>query len=155
MTIIFFNHFYAGFAERLTTWENHRTENEHKDAMVLKLFVFQFVNSYFSLYLSAFVKPFSVASHPAGSFTYANGTAATAAAVESNWNYDYFGVCTCKTYAPANCYNPSLCTDPSCTNVPAPVCSCKAYDCDVDVGNLLFVLFAVQASPIPSLRFET
>ena len=44
-------------AEKLTAWENHRTETEFQDSLILKMFLFQFVNSYVSLYLTSFIKP--------------------------------------------------------------------------------------------------
>lgn len=39
----------------MSKWENHRTKTEYDDALILKLFAFEFVNSYTSLfYLSYF-----------------------------------------------------------------------------------------------------
>jgi hypothetical protein len=33
----------------LTSWENHRTQTQFEDALILKTFLFQFINSYFTL----------------------------------------------------------------------------------------------------------
>ena len=65
-TIVLFNLIYTTVAQMLTDWENHRTEMEYKNSMIIKMIMFQFVNSYFSLYLASFVKPWAVAPHPAG-----------------------------------------------------------------------------------------
>ena len=40
---------YTSLARRLTERENHRTATEHEDALILKLFCFQFINSFGSL----------------------------------------------------------------------------------------------------------
>jgi hypothetical protein len=37
-------------------WENPRTQTEFNDSLVLKIFAFQFVNNYGSLYYIAFVR---------------------------------------------------------------------------------------------------
>ena len=50
------NSLYAALATRLNGWENHRTETAHADALIVKTFCFQFVNSYASLFYIAFVK---------------------------------------------------------------------------------------------------
>jgi hypothetical protein len=42
----------------LTDWENHRTDVEYENALVFKLFVVQFLNSYATLYYVAFFKAF-------------------------------------------------------------------------------------------------
>lgn len=47
---------YRKVAKRLTDWENHRTESEYENALILKNFIFQFVNSYISLFYIAFLK---------------------------------------------------------------------------------------------------
>ena len=54
--IIIFNQIYSRLAETFTIWENHRTETEFEDALIIKTFLFQFVNSYVSLYYIAFIK---------------------------------------------------------------------------------------------------
>lgn len=40
----------------LTDWENHETDTTFNDALATKLFLFQFVNSYNSLFYIAFLK---------------------------------------------------------------------------------------------------
>ena len=40
----------------MTDWENHETESNYYDALTFKLFCFQFVNSYASLFYIAFLK---------------------------------------------------------------------------------------------------
>eukprot|EP00004_Rigifila_ramosa_P014061 TRINITY_DN3168_c0_g1_i2.p1 TRINITY_DN3168_c0_g1~~TRINITY_DN3168_c0_g1_i2.p1 ORF type:complete len:348 (-),score=70.21 TRINITY_DN3168_c0_g1_i2:26-1069(-) len=47
---------YGGVARKLTDWENHRTQTEWDDALISKSFVFQFVNSYGTLFYIAFWK---------------------------------------------------------------------------------------------------
>mmetsp|Transcript_19312 Transcript_19312/g.31623 ORF Transcript_19312/g.31623 Transcript_19312/m.31623 type:complete len:724 (+) Transcript_19312:110-2281(+) len=54
IVIMVLNQFYQRVAFRLNEWENHRTETEHEDALILKVFLFQFVNSYISLFYTAF-----------------------------------------------------------------------------------------------------
>eukprot|EP01099_Mayorella_cantabrigiensis_P005151 TRINITY_DN402_c0_g1_i8.p1 TRINITY_DN402_c0_g1~~TRINITY_DN402_c0_g1_i8.p1 ORF type:complete len:431 (+),score=85.81 TRINITY_DN402_c0_g1_i8:497-1789(+) len=54
--IVIFNQLYNNLAIWLTNWENHRTETAWENALVVKKFSFQFVNSYISLYYIAFVK---------------------------------------------------------------------------------------------------
>lgn len=53
--IQFFNFVYTLVADALAERENHRTDTEFEDSMVIKLFVFQFVNSYSSFFFLAFV----------------------------------------------------------------------------------------------------
>jgi hypothetical protein len=43
-------------AVSLTDKENHRTDTEYEDALISKLFAFQFVNSYCSFFYIAFIK---------------------------------------------------------------------------------------------------
>eukprot|EP01051_Picozoa_sp_SAG22_P020412 SAG22_NODE_4119_length_1379_cov_1.209375_2_plen_232_part_01 len=49
--------FYA-LARKLTNWENHRTQSEVENALVMKNFVFQFINNYFVLFYLAYIRPF-------------------------------------------------------------------------------------------------
>jgi len=56
MFIVTFNIIYNFVAIKLTDWENHRTETEYEDALIVKKFAFQFVNSYISLFYIAFFK---------------------------------------------------------------------------------------------------
>ena len=50
------NMLYARLAEHLTEWENHRTQSDFDDALIVKTMFFQFINSYMALYYIAFVK---------------------------------------------------------------------------------------------------
>mmetsp|Transcript_16737 Transcript_16737/g.28381 ORF Transcript_16737/g.28381 Transcript_16737/m.28381 type:complete len:742 (+) Transcript_16737:144-2369(+) len=50
---------YSFVAIRLTEYENHRTDTEYEDFLIGKTFVFQFVNSFASLFYLAFVKPYN------------------------------------------------------------------------------------------------
>ena len=52
------NMIYGDIAIRLTDYENHRTDTDYEDSLIAKTFVFQFVNSYASLFYIAFFKPF-------------------------------------------------------------------------------------------------
>jgi len=56
VTIILLNTMYQKIAVKLTEWENHRTATEFDNALIFKIFVFYFVNSYTSLYYIAFFK---------------------------------------------------------------------------------------------------
>ena len=64
VAIPFLNVIYKKVGVALTEWELHRTFNEFNEALALKLFMFQFVNSYASLFflllLLAFLSPTSV-----------------------------------------------------------------------------------------------
>ncbi|KAF0686061.1 Aste57867_22123 [Aphanomyces stellatus] len=50
------NGIYSTIAVRLNNFENHRTETEYEDNLIAKTFLFQFVNSYASLFYIAFIK---------------------------------------------------------------------------------------------------
>jgi hypothetical protein len=52
------NIIYGTVAIKLTNFENHRTDTAYEDSLIAKTFVFQFVNSYASLFYIAFVKPY-------------------------------------------------------------------------------------------------
>jgi len=56
ITIMLLNTVYQKIAFKLNEWENHRTASEFNNALIFKLFVFYFVNSYTSLYYMAFFK---------------------------------------------------------------------------------------------------
>ncbi len=49
------NYTYNLVAISLTDYENHRTNTEYEDQIIMKIFVFQFINSYASFYYLAFV----------------------------------------------------------------------------------------------------
>ena len=56
---------YQKVAQRLTNWENHRSDNSYESALVIKTFIFQFVNSYASFFYIAFFKEiFEAAAYP-------------------------------------------------------------------------------------------
>jgi hypothetical protein len=58
ITIIACSKIYGNTAEKLTKWENHKTETEYEDALIGKRFVFDFVNTYVSLfYIGLFKEP--------------------------------------------------------------------------------------------------
>jgi hypothetical protein len=56
IVIMVFSTAYRKVATILTDWENHRTESEYENSMIVKNFIFQFVNSYVSLFYIAFLK---------------------------------------------------------------------------------------------------
>lgn len=56
--ITIFNYFYELAARWLTDFENKRTETEYRNAFIVKIFIFQFINSYSSFFFLAFVAPF-------------------------------------------------------------------------------------------------
>jgi anoctamin-10/anoctamin-7 len=51
-----FNFLYGEISIKLNDIENHRTDTEYEDNLILKTFMFQFVNSYASLFYIAFLK---------------------------------------------------------------------------------------------------
>ncbi|OMJ74149.1 hypothetical protein SteCoe_27004 [Stentor coeruleus] len=51
-----FNVIYTKLVKILTNLENHRTQNQYEDSLILKTFAFQFVNSFNSLVYIAFIK---------------------------------------------------------------------------------------------------
>ncbi|OQS02860.1 hypothetical protein THRCLA_04808 [Thraustotheca clavata] len=50
------NGLYMSIAVKLNNYENHRTDTEYEDNLIAKAFLFQFVNSYASLFYIAFIK---------------------------------------------------------------------------------------------------
>lgn len=54
--IMVMNNVYSTVAEKLNRYENHRTDTEYEDHLIGKTFLFQFVNSYASLFYVAFIK---------------------------------------------------------------------------------------------------
>lgn len=56
ITIIIMNGLWKTIAVKLTNWENHRTDSEYENALIIKIFVFYFFNSYTSLFYIAFWK---------------------------------------------------------------------------------------------------
>jgi anoctamin-10/anoctamin-7 len=53
--ITIFNMIYQKVVVALTDAENHRTDTEYEDSMTVKLFAFQFINSYASFFFLAFI----------------------------------------------------------------------------------------------------
>lgn len=58
------NSIYSDVALKLNDYENHRTNTEYEDALITKTFLFEFVNSFISLFYTAFVKPHLLLSDP-------------------------------------------------------------------------------------------
>ena len=54
--IIILNEIYERIARSLTAWEMHRTKSEHDNSLASKIFLFQFLNYYSSLFYIAFFK---------------------------------------------------------------------------------------------------
>ena len=48
------NVIFKKIAQKITDWEMHRTTDEYNNSIAMKLFCFQFVNSYTSLFFIAF-----------------------------------------------------------------------------------------------------
>ena len=46
---------YKPMAVKLTSWENHRTQTEYDDSLIIKNFMFEFLNNYFTLFFIAFL----------------------------------------------------------------------------------------------------
>jgi hypothetical protein len=53
--ITVFNFIYQRIAIYLTNMENHRTDTQYEDSLIVKLFAFQFINSYASFFFLAFI----------------------------------------------------------------------------------------------------
>jgi hypothetical protein len=53
--ITVFNYIYRSIVVKLTDFENPRTDTMYEDSLIMKLFVFQFVNSYASFFFLAFI----------------------------------------------------------------------------------------------------
>eukprot|EP00741_Cyanophora_paradoxa_P025082 tig00000342_g24210.t1 len=60
VTINTLNFTYRKVAVMLNDKENHRTQSAYDHALALKIFVFQFVNSYVTYFWIAFVKPYQI-----------------------------------------------------------------------------------------------
>lgn len=52
------NYIYKGVATKLNDYENHRTDTQYEDSLIIKTFLFQFVNSFISFFYTAFLQPF-------------------------------------------------------------------------------------------------
>merc|ERR1712159_539724 len=53
---VLLNVVYKEIAQVMVGLENHRTDEEWENAIINKVFVFQFINSYFTLFYVAFLK---------------------------------------------------------------------------------------------------
>ena len=58
--IVVFGAIYEKVATSLNEWENHRTQIEYDDNLILKNFMFQFVNNYFVLFYIAYMRQVEV-----------------------------------------------------------------------------------------------
>ena len=58
LIIMIFNGFYGKFAEVLNSWENYKTFSAYENNLIVKIFLFRFINSYASLYYLAFFRQF-------------------------------------------------------------------------------------------------
>ncbi|XP_041454749.1 anoctamin-4-like isoform X2 [Lytechinus variegatus] len=56
ISILILGKIYEKIAVKLNNWENHRTKSTYENALIVKLFAFQFVNSYSSLFYIAFFR---------------------------------------------------------------------------------------------------
>ena len=126
LMIAVFNGIYEVLAEILTHWENHKTQTSYDDALIVKTFMFQFVNSYVSFYLVAFIKPY-------GDYF---GTE------------DWFGKCKCKTFNQYGCSESNI-VGPGTPTAPdgsqnGLMCSCNKYSCIDELSILLLCIFLVQ-----------
>eukprot|EP01083_Nonionella_stella_P119181 356141_1 len=64
IVIMFFNNVYGLIAEKLNSWENYKTETEYENNLIIKIFIFRFINSYASLYYIAFFRVYEYESSP-------------------------------------------------------------------------------------------
>ena len=69
------NMVYAKLAAWLNDLENHRTDTEHEDALIVKTFLFQFANSYIVLFYIAFIQGLNFSLYGAFGYTNAAGQA--------------------------------------------------------------------------------
>jgi hypothetical protein len=56
--IVVYGVIYEKIAELLSNWENHKTLTEWEDSVVIKNFMFQFINNYFVLFYISYLRPF-------------------------------------------------------------------------------------------------
>jgi hypothetical protein len=55
ITILMINKLYRRVAEKTTDWENHRVKSNHENSLILKRFIFEFFDSFMSVFYLAFV----------------------------------------------------------------------------------------------------
>ncbi|KAL5475674.1 hypothetical protein EMCRGX_G025519 [Ephydatia muelleri] len=65
--VLVLNRVYEFLAYKLTDWELHRTQTQYDDSFTVKLYIFQFVNFYSSIFYIAFFKG-NFAGYPGGYF---------------------------------------------------------------------------------------
>jgi len=135
MSIAVLNSIHAKIARYLTAAENHRTNSEFQNQLIIKRFVFQFINSYFTLYLTAFVKPLGRVGQMDGNLRPMDD--------KTNFAGKWFGTCRCASFTPSGCELKYDCNGYDC-RAPEELCHCHHRDCNADVGLLLFVIFLVQ-----------
>ena len=56
LQIQFFNIIFNKIAVKLNNLENHRTQSDYENSLIMKSYGFQFMNSFFSLFYIAFLK---------------------------------------------------------------------------------------------------
>lgn len=132
--IAVFNAIYTGIAIKLNDWENHKTDTEYDDSLIIKNFAFQFINNYGPFYLVAFLK--------------------------SNVDYfglgDFLGPCECNDFEcqpvgdahyDAQCINTQWAQD-NCNNNAVldhkHGCKCKKESCLYELMILLVSIFGVN-----------
>ncbi|KAF6017966.1 hypothetical protein EB796_023726 [Bugula neritina] len=87
VAILILGKIYEKLAHILTDWENHRTGSAYRNALIIKLFAFQFANCYSSLYYIAFFRSFS-SFDSYGYQTAASSTERCVAAVSISYKVD-------------------------------------------------------------------
>lgn len=58
MSIEMYNFIYNIISIKLNNWENYRTDTEYEDALIMKVFLFQFVNHYISFFYIAYIQQY-------------------------------------------------------------------------------------------------
>jgi len=56
-TIQLFNQIFIIFGTKMNDWENHQTHELYDNSLIMKIFTFEFINTYSSLFYVALVKP--------------------------------------------------------------------------------------------------
>ena len=49
---------HRSLAEKLNQWENHRTDIKYENALIFKVFLFEFVNNFLAMIWIAFLSPY-------------------------------------------------------------------------------------------------
>ena len=66
--ILVFNLLFEKISEKLTKYENHKTQTNYEISLIIKSYIFQFCNSYFSLFFIAFLKDKCIGMNEKGSY---------------------------------------------------------------------------------------